>query len=124
MIRTTILVVLLLFPMRISAQQRVVATPFSKITMDMGEDNLEDVQKGLFKYYLDSSLVGVKLDAVTCLTNKSVVTCTAPFPKVSVGFHSITTTFTAIGGVESAKTPVLAFTYSDSTTRIKGVKIQ
>ena len=83
------------------------ATPASKLGWDQVGQTATVATAAAYTVYIDGATVGVALTGVTCVTaavpaNGS--TCSATFPALTPGTHTLVGTQT-ISGTESAKTP-------------------
>ncbi len=107
------LILVLLLPVP-SFAQAIIATPTSKLAIDVNTCQgcpAMDVAtaSGLtYRYYLDSAAAGVTLTGAVC-AGTTTITCTFPIPAFTAGGHSVTVTATNVIG-ESPKSASVAFT--------------
>ncbi len=87
------------------------ATPSSRLAWDEVGQSVATAQAAAYAVYVDTG-TPVALAGVTCVvgTPASTTTCSAAFPALTPGAHTLTLT-QIIGGAESAKSATLAFSY-------------
>jgi hypothetical protein len=89
------------------------ATPASKLAWDEAGESPAVAQAAIYNLYVDGAGVAVNLTSVSCVVqtaNAANATCTAPFPPMTVGSHSLTLSQVS-NGAESPKSTPLTVTF-------------
>ncbi len=117
-LRLALIVLLLLLPVP-SFAQAIIATPTSKMAVDVAAGvgwpapiDLPTANALVFRYYLDGATAGVAMTGGVC-AGTTTVTCTFPIPAFAAGSHTVTVTatVTALGAIgESPKSATVTFT--------------
>jgi len=102
-----LILLLLLIPIIVNAQN---ATSSNSFVFDQGAPDLSAANSYTYKYYIDSSLVGVNFISVACTGAVSPFVCTVLIPTFSPGNHNIQLTASNIAG-ESIKSSPFAFVF-------------
>jgi hypothetical protein len=86
------------------------ATPASSLAWDQIGQSVTVAQSAGYTVFLDGAPTGTALASVTCTATGASATCSAPFPALTPGAHTLTLTQT-ISGASSAKSAPLSFTF-------------
>lgn len=89
------------------------ATPASKLAWDEVGESPAVAQAAIYNLYVDGAGVAVNLTQVTCVAQTATptnATCTAPFPPMTVGPHTLTLS-QVTNSVESPKSAPLSVTF-------------
>jgi hypothetical protein len=90
------------------------ATPASKLAWDEVGESPAVAQAAIYNLYVDGAGVALNLTSVACVvqtSNAANATCTAPFPAMTVGSHTLTLSQVS-NGAESPKSAPLSVTFA------------
>src|SRR3990167_1466277 len=102
-----IVLALLLVPSLAIAQ----ATIGSRAEWTQESTNLATAQGYTYKYYINTSTVGIAFTTVTCSGTVSPFTCSSLLPALTPGSYTLSLTASS-GSVESTKSNVVSFSYA------------